>query len=187
MQSETVYASRAVNATGLSIAISVLLVILGMTAMLVSIQIMVAIGILILWVIVFAGLGHLIHAWDARETRLFAWRLLVGLVYVASGIFLLVHPRYDRPFFTLFIAWMFGLESTLLLGAYSWLRKLPGAGWIAIDGAVTLFLAILIGALWQWLPLWTVGILVGISIASTGITSFALAWSRRDLFGSVPT
>ena len=186
MHTETISTSRAMNATGISVGVSVLLVILGMSAMLVSTAVSVAIGILILWIIVFAGLAHLVHAWDARETPLFAWRLLVGLVYVGGGIFLLAHPRYDLAFLALFIAWMFGLESMLLLGAYGWLRKLPGAGWIAVDALGTLAVATAIGFLWPWMGMWLLGMLVGINIACTGAASLALTLGRSDLLGNTP-
>lgn len=177
---DTVTTRRAMNATGISVGVCVLLLILGVTALLLSTALTVAIGILMLWFIVFAGLAHLVHAWDARETPLFAWRLLVGLVYVAGGLFLLLHPRYDLAYLTLFIAWMFALESMLLLGAYGWLRHLPGAGWIALDAVGTLLIAAVIGFFWPWITAWMLGALVGINIIGTGATSLALALGRRD-------
>jgi len=181
MHTETISANRAMNATGISVGISVVLVVLGMAAMLVSAAVSVTISILILWIIVFAGLAHLVHAWDVRGTPLFAWRLLVGLVYVAGGLFLLAHPRYDLAFLALFIAWMFGLESMLLLGAYGWLRRLPGAGWLAVDALGTLAVATAIGFLWPWMGIWLLGMLVGINIVCTGAASLALTLGRGDL------
>ena len=183
MHTDSISISRAMNATGISVGIAVVLVILGLTAMLVSTAVSVAISILILWVIVFAGLAHLVHAWDVRGTPLFAWRLLVGLVYVGGGAFLLADPRYDLAFLALFIAWMFGLESMLLLGAYGWLRRLPGSGWLAVDAVGTLAVATAIGFLWPWLGIWPLGMLVGINILCTGTASLMLTLERRDLLG----
>ena len=180
MQRDTVSMRYAVDATGLSIGISALLIVLGLTAVVIAGAVGIALSILILWIIVFAGMANLVHAWDARETPLFAWRLLVGLLFMAGGIFLLFHPRYDIPFVTLFIAWMIGFESMLLLAAYGWLRRLPGAGWLALDGAVTLAIACLIGFLWPWMALWMLGVLVGLDIMSTGATRLALAWAQRS-------
>lgn len=188
MQSDTVSTDRAINATGLSIGVAVVLLILGLTALLLSTALTVAIGILMLWLIVFTGLAHLVHAWDARETPLFIWRLLVGFVYLAGGLFLALHPRYDLAYMTLFVAWLFGFEAALLLGAYGWLRRLPGAGWIAVDAVGTLAVALATGFLWPWMTLWLLGLLVGVNILCTGATSLmlALALARRGWPRSAP-
>lgn len=180
MHNDAISTGRAMRATGVSVGVCVLLLILGVTALLLSTALTVAIGILMLWFIVFAGLAHLVHAWDARETPLFVWRLLVGLVYVGGGLFLVLHPRYDLPFLTLFIAWMFALESMLLMGAYGWLRRLPGAGWIALDALGTLTIAAVIGFFWPWISAWMLGALVGINVICTGATSLVLTLGRRD-------
>ncbi len=158
-----------------------LLLALGLAALLVSTALSVAFGILIVWIIVFAGLAYLVHAWDVRGTQLFAWRLMVGVVYVGGGLYLVLHPRYDLAFLTLFIAWMFSFESLLLLGAYGWLRRQSGSRWIAVDAVSSLIIALLIGLLWQRLPLWLLGVLVGLNILCTGGASLALAAGRRRL------
>lgn len=173
---QDVDASRsALRATSLSVGVSLVLVILGMAALLVPEAVSVTVGILILWIIVFTGLAHLVHAWDARGNPLFIWRLAVSLLYIGGGLFLLLFPGFDAASLSLALAALLGLESLLLFGAYAWMRTIPGTGWIALDGAFTLAMALLIFLAWPHAPLWLLAFCVGVNIISTGATRFLLA------------
>ena len=168
----------ALEATSLSVGVSVALVVLGIAALLVPEAVSVAVGILILWIIVFTGLAHLVHAWDARDNPLFIWRLAVSILYIGGGLFLLLFPGFDAASLSLAIAAMLGLESLLLFGAYAWLRTVPGTGWIALDGALTLAMATLIFVAWPQAPLWLLAFCVGLNIISTGATRLLLTRGR---------
>lgn len=176
-----------IGATSVSIGVSLFLIMLGLTALLMPMAVGIAMSMLILWIIVFSGLAHLVHAWDARSHATFLWRLSVGLLYVAGGIFLLLHPGYGSAFLTLFIAGMFCVEALLLSFTFFWLRSTPGAIWIAADALLTLFLATVIVLLWPWNPPWLLGSLVGINIIVSGLARLALArsglspWGHRDV------
>lgn len=169
---------RALDATSLSVGISVALVVLGIAALLVPEAVSVAVGILILWIIVFTGLAHLVHAWDARGNPMFIWRLAVGVLYLGGGLFLLLFPGFDAAFLSLAVAGLLGLESLLLFGAYAWLRSVPGTVWIALDGLLTAAMAVLIVLAWPATPMWLLAFCVGLNIISTGVTRFLLARGR---------
>lgn len=177
--------SRILGATWTSIGISLLLIALGLAAVLAPEAAGVTLTILILWIIFFSGLAHLVHAWDARGNPMFLWRLLVGGVYVAGALFLLLNPGYGFSFLTLFIAAMFSLEAGLLFGAFFWLRGVPGAGWIAADGALTLAFAVLIALLWPWSSPWMLAMLVGMNIIVSGAVRLGLARRPDGAFMSV--
>ena len=174
------------RATGISIGTALLLIVLGMTALLFPEPVGVAVSILILWIIVFSGLAHLVHAWDARGTGVMAWQLLVGAAYLSGGIFLLLHPGYGFAYVTLGIAWIFAFEAVLLLAAFFWLRRQPGASWLALDGVLTLILAVCIGAGWPTNSVWVVGTLVGVNILISGFTRLAMSGDPRKLFKQGP-
>src|SRR5579864_2443994 len=73
----------------LSILWGVLLVLLGMMAIASPLIAAVAVNVVIAWLIVLAGVVHLIVAFHTREAGSMLWRLLVGLAYVAFGIYLI--------------------------------------------------------------------------------------------------
>lgn len=163
-----------VKATWISIGAALAMIALGLTAALVPLAVGIAVSILIVWVIVFSGLAHLVHAWDARGDALFLWRLLVGMVYVCGGVYLLLHPAYGLAALTFFIGWMFAIEALLLLGGAWWMRRRKGSGWLAADAGLTLFLAACILVMWPWSAPWMLGVLAGLNIVSSGFAFLAL-------------
>lgn len=175
MKQDATSMDKAITATSLTVGVSALLILLGLAAVLVPTAVSIAVGMLILWIIVFTGMAHLVHAWDARDNPLFVWRLLAGLLYIGGGLFLLLYPGYSPAFLALFIAGMLLLESLLLFGAYAWLRAVPGTGWIAVDGVFTLALAAVIALASPQVPAWLLALCVGLNIISTGTTRLLLA------------
>jgi uncharacterized membrane protein HdeD (DUF308 family) len=156
------------RATDISLGVSILLILLGMAAILLPEAVGIAVSILILWVIVFSGIAHLVHAWDARGSRVFLWQLLVGMLYMAGGLYLLLHPGYGMAYLTLFIACMFIFEALLLLTAFFWLRPMRESYWLALDGVLTLLIGIVIASGWPANSVWVLGVLVGINLLSSG-------------------
>jgi uncharacterized membrane protein HdeD (DUF308 family) len=163
-----------VDATWLSISTALGLIVLGAVAALLPVAVGVAVSMLILWIIVFSGVAHLIHAWDVRDSALFYWRLAVGVIYIAGGIYLLQHPGYGIIDLSRFLAAMFALEALLLLAAAYLLRRLPGNRWMTADGALTLLFAALILFLTPWSTGWELGLIVGMNILFSGFVYLAL-------------
>ena len=170
------------RATGISIGIALLLIMLGMCALLFPEPVGIAVSILILWIIVFSGLAHLVHAWDARGTGVMTWQLLVGAAYLCGGIFLLLHPGYGFAYVTLGIAGIFLFEAAMLLAAAYWLRRQPGAGWLTLDGGLTLILVVCIAAGWPTNSVWVVGTLVSVNILVSGFTRLGMSGRAHKLF-----
>jgi uncharacterized membrane protein HdeD (DUF308 family) len=173
---------EAKRATGLSIGMALLLIALGMTALLFPGPAGVAVTVLVLWIIVFSGMAHLVHAWDARGSGVFVWQLLVGAAYLCGGIYLLLHPGYGVAYVTLVIAGMFMFEAILLWAAFYWLRYQPAASWLALDGTLTLILAICIGVGWPSDSIWVLGTLVGVNVLVSGFTRLAMSDHPGKLF-----
>ena len=105
-------------------------------------------AIMVLWIIVFSGVAHLVHAWDARGTGDFLWRLLVGIVYIVVGVFLMLHPRESLASLTLVLAILFLMEAGLMLAAFLWLRRRPGSGWLLLNAVLAGAIGLLIGMNW---------------------------------------
>ncbi len=172
-------AAFARRTTGISIGISILLILLGLLALILPGAVGIAVAILVLWVIVFSGLAHVVHAWDARGTGDFLWRLLVGIVYLAVGIFLMLHPRESLVSLTLVLAILFLMEAGMLLAAYFWLRSRSGSGWLLLNALLTGVLGLLIGVDWPASSAWAIGMLVGVNILFSGFTRLMMSWSAH--------
>jgi uncharacterized membrane protein HdeD (DUF308 family) len=158
---------------GLSIASSVLMVAVGILAIALPLMAGIGISIFVSWLIFFTGFAHLVYAFAARGVGGFLWRVLLGIVYIAGGLYLAFHPRLSLLSLTLVLAFILFAEGLMQILAYFSLRALPGARWILFDGIITLLLGLMIGFSWPSASAWAIGTLVGINFLLSGLTRLA--------------
>jgi hypothetical protein len=90
-----------------SILWGILLIIFGMLAVGSSFLAAVAVNVIIAWLIVLAGVVHLILAFHAHRAGSLIWKLLVGLAYLFFGVYLIMHPVLGVASLTLLLASLF--------------------------------------------------------------------------------
>jgi uncharacterized membrane protein HdeD (DUF308 family) len=176
------------RASTLSIFWGVLLIGLGMLAVGSPMVAAVAVNVLIAWLIVLAGVVHLVVAFHAREAGSVIWRLLVGLAYVCFGGYLIARPVAGVASLTLLLASLFLVEGisniVLFFRAPSTLRS----SWMLLDGIVTLLLGLLIYRQWPSSSAWAIGTLVGVSLIFSGVTRVMVSLAvRKAASSSQPT
>src|SRR5258708_33108074 len=91
------------RASTLSLLWGVSLICLGMLALASPLVAAVAVNVLIAWLIVLAGVVHLVVAFHSREAGSVIWRLLVGLAYLCFGGYLIARPAAGVGSLTLFL------------------------------------------------------------------------------------
>lgn len=170
---ESVPTAWVVRTTWISLAAALALITLGALAALLPYAVGLAVGMLVVWVVVFSGLAHLVHAWDVRG-EMFLWRLSVGLIYLCGGAFLVLVPRFDLAALRQFIGAMFVLESGLLLASSWWMRERAGTLWLALDGACTLVFATLVFAVGGTAAAGMFSLLVGLNVICSGLVFLVL-------------
>jgi uncharacterized membrane protein HdeD (DUF308 family) len=116
------------KSVGWSIGLSVLMIVAGIVAIASPLAAGIAINLLVAWLLVFSGCAHLVFAWHARSGGGLLWELLVGIVYIFTGVYLLMHPLAGLASLTIALAIYLFLEAVLefILGFI--LRPLPGSG-----------------------------------------------------------
>jgi len=154
----------------LSIVWGVLLIGLGMVAIAEPMVAAIAINVLVAWLIVLAGVVHLIVAFHSREAGSIIWRLLVGLAYVCFGAYLIARPVVGVASLTLVLAVLFLLEGVFDIVLFFRTRRFMRSSWILFDGIVTLILGLMIYMQWPSSSAWAIGTLVGVSMIFSGIT-----------------
>ena len=82
-------APKAVN---WSIALSVVLIVLGLFAIVIPSVSGIAITLFFGWAMTLSGVTHLIFAFKTHTTGSVIWEILVGAVYLVTGFVLLTHP-----------------------------------------------------------------------------------------------
>jgi uncharacterized membrane protein HdeD (DUF308 family) len=171
--------------SGSSIVWAVLLIVFGFLAIALPLATSLGVVLIVAWMIVFSGGFQFIHAFQSKGAGSIAWKLLVATAYLIAGIYFLLHPLLGVASFTLALAFFFVVEGVLDLVAYFQNRSQDGAGWILLDGVVTLLLGILVWRHWPSSSLWVIGTLVGISMIMTGTTRLMISLAARR-FRSLP-
>ena len=92
------------QASGWSILWGVLLIIFGVVAIGSPLLAAVAVNALIAWLIILAGVVHLVLAFHAHGAGSLIWKMLVGFAYIAFGGYLLLHPLIGVASLTLVLA-----------------------------------------------------------------------------------
>ena len=173
--STTSLGTIAKQSVGWSIALSILMIIAGVLAIVIPPVAGIAVVIIVAWLLIFSGVAHLVFAWYTRTTGGFVWELLLGLLYFLVGVYTLVHPVAGLASLTLVLAIYLFAEGVLEFILSFRLRPMPGSTWLLFDGIVTFILAILIWRTWPSNTEWVIGTLVGISMLFSGVSRLALS------------
>jgi uncharacterized membrane protein HdeD (DUF308 family) len=169
------------RSVGWAIALSVLLIIAGILAIVVPPAAGIGVAIVIAWLVLLGGVAHLAIAWHLRSTGAMIWELLVGFLYLAVAVYMLFWPVAGLASLTLLLAaYLFGKGVLELILGFR-LRHLPGTSWFYIDGVIAIILGAMIGLSWPSSSEWAIGTLIGISMLFAGINRLPMALAARKL------
>ena len=163
----------------------VLLVVLGVVAVASPMIAAVAVNVVVAWLVVLAGVAHLALAFHARGAGSVIWRALVGLAYVAFGVYLVAHPVIGVASLTLVLGSLFLVEGILDISLFFQLRALSGAKLFLLDGIVTLVLGLMIYLQWPSSSAWAIGTLVGVSLIISGVTRVMMSLAVRKVTDTI--
>ena len=169
------------RATGWSMIWGILMFVCGLLAISLPLASSIGIVIVLAWLILFAGVSHLIFAFHSHSVGGFLWKVLLAVVYGIAGVYLLLHPLLGVVSLTLVLAVFLFAEGVVEIALYFGIRRLPRSGWVLFDGIVTLILGILIWRQWPSSSVWVIGTLVGISLMFSGISRLMLSTAVRRL------
>jgi uncharacterized membrane protein HdeD (DUF308 family) len=164
---------------GWSIALSVLLILAGLFAILIPPLSGLAVTLIFAWTMILSGITHFVFAFKTHTTGGVLWELLVGAIYLFTGVYLLLHPLDALIALTLILAVYLFFEGVVETILSFQLRPRHGANWLLIDGIVTLILAIMIWRSWPASTVWVIGTLVGISMIFSGFSRLMLSLAAR--------
>ncbi len=167
------------HASTVSILWGVLLIVLGMVAVGSPFLAAVAVNAIIAWLIVLAGVVHLMLAFRVHGAGSMIWKLLVGIAYLCFGAYLIMHPVLAVASLTLILASLFLIEGILDIVLFVKMRPMHGSTWVLVDGIVTLLLGLLIYTQWPSSSAWAIGTLVGISLIFSGVARVMMSLAVR--------
>jgi len=184
--STTSLSTIAKESVGWSIALSILIILTGVLAIVIPPVAGIAVLVVVAWLLMFSGGAHLVFAWHTRTAGGIVWELLLGILYIFVGLYALLNPVAGLASLTLLLAAYLFAKGVLELILYFRLRPLSGTNWLLIDGIVTLILAILIWRSWPSSTEWVIGTLVGISMLFSGVARLSLSLAARGVVAKLP-
>jgi uncharacterized membrane protein HdeD (DUF308 family) len=171
--------------SGISIVLSVALIIFGILAIALPIASSIGIAMVIGWLVLFAGIAQFVHAFQSEGIGHIVWKLVVAVFYVVAGAYLIARPALGAAGLTLVLGTFLFAEGVADVIAYFSARKNGASPWMLLDGIVTLVLGFMIWNRWPVGSLWVIGTLVGISMIMTGTTRLMMALAVRKLASHV--
>ena len=172
------------QASTLTILWGVFLIVLGMFALASPLVAAVAVNVMVAWLIVLAGVVHLVVAFHSREAGSVIWRLLVGLAYLCFGGYLIARPVAGVASLTLLLASLFLVEGIFNVVLFFRAPASMRSSWFLLDGIVTLLLGLMIYLQWPSSSAWAIGTLVGVSLIFSGVTRVMVALALRKAASS---
>ena len=169
------------KASGWSMVWGIVMLICGILAIALPLASSLGIVLLLGWLIVFAGISHLIFAFQSHSIGGFLWKVLLAVVYGFAGIYMLMHPLLGVISLTLVLAVFLLFEGVMEIVLYFNMRSVRNSGWVLFDGIITLILGFLIWSHWPSSSVWVIGTLIGISLIFSGISRFMLSMAVRRL------
>ena len=161
-------------------ALGVLLLGLGVFALGWSLLVTLASVVLVGWVLLISGLGHLAHAVRTHGWRGVSLQLVTGILDLVIGVMLVLHPAAGALSLTLVLAAFFIIIGLFqIVGALS--QQFPNWGWALVSGLISLLLGGLLWTAWPVSGLWFIGVCVGIGLIFRGWSWVMVALTARRL------
>jgi len=167
--------------SGGSIFWAILLILFGFLAIGIPFATSLGVVVVIAWLIIFSGGFQFIHAFQSHGAGSILWKLFVAILYLIVGIYFVMNPLIGVAGFTLALAAFFVGEGVADLVFYFQNRSAGGAGWILLDGIITLILGVMVWRQWPSSSMWVIGTLVGISMILTGTTRLMVSLAARGV------
>jgi len=127
--------------SGFSILLSVAIIVCGILAILLPVEMSLGVVIVIAWLLMISGVVQVIYAISGITTGSRLWAGIIGVIYFSMGLFLRLNLGIGIAAFTLALI-CFVVQGVLDVFAYFRMRKAGQSGWQLIEGVVTLILGL---------------------------------------------
>jgi len=157
------------------------MIVAGVLAIFLPLTISTGLVILLSWLLIISGIGHLIAAFRFKTFGNMAWELIQAVAAICVGFYMRFHPLMGLATLTLALAIFFLVSGCSEFVLYFQNRSLPNSGLLLLSAVVNIVLFFLIWMHWPANSLWLIGMLVGIDLIAIGISRLGsgVAFRRR--------
>jgi uncharacterized membrane protein HdeD (DUF308 family) len=169
------------QSVGWAVGLGILLIILGFVAIATPFFASIAVGIFLGWLFMIGGIVQAIYAFqhDRRRSSLI-FHLLLGILSIVAGILLVVNPLAGVVSLTLIIGIYFFIDGVFRVFLAFQLKPDANWGWVLLNGILLIILGILIWSEWPFSATWVLGLLVGVGLLFSGISTIAFVLAARQ-------
>jgi uncharacterized membrane protein HdeD (DUF308 family) len=160
----------------------IVMVILGILAVAVPAWASVAVDIYVVWLFLLSGVVGLVAMFSAGNVSSFLWTFVTALLSVAVGVWLLWKPAEGTISLTMVLTAFLILEGVFQTAtSFSYRDVVPGSwGWMLASGLADLVLAGIVIWAWPSSAIWTLGLIVGVNLITSGTAVAMMAVAGRE-------
>jgi uncharacterized membrane protein HdeD (DUF308 family) len=164
---------------GWIVALGIIYVIVGLVA-LGSVAIATAASVLVVGIMmVVAGIAEVFNAFQVRTWGKFALWLLLGALYIFAGIITFQNPLLAAVLLTFMLGVALVISGAMrLIIAFAMKESTPWA-WVALSGAITVILGLVILARWPVSSVYVLGLFLGIDLVIAGASWIGIGLDLR--------
>ncbi len=165
----------------------VALIVLGVLAIGAPMLATIAVDIYIGWLFLIAGIVGLVAMFSADDIAAFLWTLITAALSVALGVLLIWKPVEGTLTLTLALTAFFVAEGVFqVVTSIAYRKAMAGTwGWMLASGVCDLILVGIIIYGWPLSAAWTLGLLAGVSLLTSGWAIVMTAFAARDVVTKV--
>jgi uncharacterized membrane protein HdeD (DUF308 family) len=168
-----------------SIAMGVLTAVLGVFLIIYPFATAMITTVLLGWILVLVGVAQFVFALHTQTVGNFFLKVLLGILYVVTGIALAFLPIEGVIVLTGMFGTLLLIQAGVLTVTAFQMKPLDGWGWYLADAIASLLLGVLIFVKWPNSSLWAIGTLVGVAVLMGGISRVMIAAKIRSGAGQV--
>ena len=167
----------------LLVAQGVLVILLGVLAIAAPMVATLAIELLIGWLFIVSGVAGLIAIFSSKDIHGFLWSVVTAALSAVIGVLLVWHPAAGAVSLTILLTTFFFAEGIFQTAASLAYREVLGGSWgfMLLSGVTDLVLAIIIIFGLPMSASWTIGIIVGINLLTSGYAILTVAFAGRRI------
>lgn len=160
----------------------VVMVILGILAIAAPAYASLAVDIYVGWLFLLSGLVGIVAMFYAGNVSSFLWTLVTALLSTAVGVMLLWKPAEGTISLTMVLTAFLILEGLFQsIASFSYRDLIPSSwGWMLASGLSDLLLAGIIIWAWPESAAWTLGLIVGVNLITSGTAVGMMAVAGRN-------
>lgn len=164
-----------------------ILTILGIVAIAYPAPASIAVDFYVGWLFLISGVVGLVAMFAAKDIPAFLWNLITAALGTIVGMLLLWKPVEGAISLTLVLTGYFIAEGVFQIVTSIAYRTVLGRswGWMILSGLADIVLAAVIILNWPNTASWTLGLVAGINLFTSGVAILAMGFAGRKFLESI--